>query len=147
MAKIVDYRKIPLDNLTIGKGQIRTFAGEGLSELADSIDSQGLLQPIVVCPSEKGRDKFEILAGQRRFLAHKELKRTEIPAAVLNERVGELEAKTISITENLMRRKLKNSELIDGITFLYHRYGSVKAVAEKTGFSQSKVREYVNLIG
>ena len=108
MAKIVEYRDIPLDDLVIGKGQVRTQSpGKEVEDLARSIESQGLLQPIVVCVARE-RSKWEILTGQRRFLAHKQLKRNVISAAVLDERVDEGQAKAISITENLVRRQLSS---------------------------------------
>lgn len=143
MAKITEYRDIPLDDLVIGKGQVRTVdPGRGIGDLARSIDAQGLLQPIVVCPANQP-GKWEILSGQRRFLAHKLLRRTNIAAAVIDERVEEAEAKAISITENLIRRKLSGKELIDGITYLYNIYGTARAVSETTGLSYNDVREYV----
>ena len=113
--------EIPLGDLVIGKGQARTREpNKNIDQLVASIDKVGLLQPIVVCKStEVG--KWEILTGQRRFLAHKILKRDSITAAVVDGRVDEAEAKAISITENLIRRKrLAGTELIDGITFLYN---------------------------
>lgn len=84
MAKIVEYRDVPLDDLTIGKAQARTSPSMAdVDELASSIEKLGLLQPIVVCESvEAGR--WEILTGQRRFLAHKRLGRKTIPAAILD---------------------------------------------------------------
>jgi ParB family chromosome partitioning protein len=143
MAKIIEYREIPLGDLKIGKAQVRTHEpGKDIEQLAASIEKQGLLQPIVVCESEEA-GKWEILTGQRRFLAHKMLKRDKITAAVLDERVDEAEAKAISITENLIRRALSGAELIDGITFLYNKYGSAKAVHEVTGIPYEDVRHYV----
>ena len=144
MAAIEKYMKIPLEDLVIGKGQVRVSdVGAGIEELAESIRVQGLLQPIVVCQAEDGK-RWEILTGQRRFLAHQKLERDTIYAAVLSERVEEAEAKTISITENLIRRKLTGKDLKDGILYLYKIYGSVKDVAAATGISQQKVRANVN---
>lgn len=143
MAKIIEYRDIPLDELVIGQGQVRTDSpGKGVDDLAKSIEVQGLLQPIVVCAA-RTEGKWEILTGQRRFLAHKLLKKGTISAAVLDARVDEGQAKAISITENLMRRKLSGKELKDGILYLYKIYGSVKDVVSATGLSQSQVRDYV----
>lgn len=143
MAKIKEFREIPLDDLEIGKGQARIRqVGEGIDELAESIDRIGLLEPIVVCPgSAKG--KFEILTGQRRFLAHRTLQRKTIWAAVLDEHVDEVEAKVISVTENLVRRDLNRMDLIDACTFLYNKYGSVRAVADETGLPYNEVSQYV----
>lgn len=143
MAKIVEYRDIPLDDLVIGKGQVRTSEpGKEVEDLAKSIEVQGLLQPIVVCAA-RDESKWEILTGQRRFLAHKYLKRGSISAAVLDARVDEPQAKAISITENLIRRRLSGKELKDGILFLYNLYGSVQDVVENTGLPLAKVRDYV----
>jgi len=143
MAKVLEYREIPLDDLTIGRGQVRTQnTGQEIDELAKSIETQGLLQPIVVCQArEKG--KWEILTGQRRFLAHKQLRKQKISAAVLDERVDEGQAKAISITENLIRRQLSGKELKDGINFLYNIYGTVKDVAETTGLPRNKISDYI----
>ena len=57
--------------------------------------------------------------------------------------MDEAEAKAISITENLIRRNLSGPELIDGITFLYNKYGSVKAVRDVTGLPNNDIRHYV----
>ena len=69
MAKISHYEEIPLDSLIIGQGQVRTHSvGAEIDELAASIETQGLLQPIVVCKANNP-ERWEILVGQRRFLA------------------------------------------------------------------------------
>ena len=143
MAKIIEYRDIPLDQLVIGRGQVRTESpGKGIDDLAKSIDVQGLLQPIVVCAARTA-GKWEILTGQRRFLAHRLLKRGTIPAAILDGRADESQAKAISITENLMRRKLSGKELKDGILYLYNIYESVKDVVSATGLPRAQVQDYV----
>jgi ParB family chromosome partitioning protein len=87
--------------------------------------------------------KYEILTGQRRFLAHQEIGAEEIMALVLDERVDETTAKVISVTENLVRLDLNRRDLIDACTALYKRYGSMKDVAEATGLPYHKVRDYV----
>lgn len=142
MATLKEVKEIPLDDLVIGKGQVRTKVGEGIDELAESIRVVGLLEPIVVGPADKD-GKYEILTGQRRFLAHKKLKRKTILAAVRTEKVDEYVAKGISVTENVMRLDLTRRELIDACTSLYKKYGSVKDVCEATGLPLSQVRHYV----
>lgn len=143
MAKILEYRDISLDDLTLGKSQARTEnIAKEIEDLAMSIEAQGLLQPIVVCAAREA-GKWEILTGQRRFLAHKYLKREVISAAVLGERVGEAQAKAISITENLIRRQLSGKELKDGILYLYNIYTSVGDVVKATGLPRAKVQDYV----
>lgn len=143
MASIVDFKKIPLENLTIGLGQARTkHVSQDIHELADSIAQVGLLEPIVVSPTEN-EGMFEIITGQRRFLAHQELNKETIWAAVLDEHVNEITAKVLSVTENLVRRDLHSSDLIDVCTYLYKHYGTIAAVCEETGLAHNKVSQYV----
>ena len=143
MARIREVREIPLDDLEIGLGQVRLRdVSKEVDELADSIRKVGLLEPIVVCESETP-GKFEIITGQRRFMAHQELQMENILAVVLDERVDETMAKVLSVTENLVRRDLNSADLIDVCTALYHKYGSLKVVAAETGLPYAKVSHYV----
>ena len=143
MAKIREVRELPLDDLEIGKGQVRLrHVGKEIDELADSIRVVGLLEPILVCESDTP-GKYEIITGQRRFLAHKELQKATILSAVLDERVDENTAKILSVTENLVRRNLDSKDLIDACTYLFKRYGSIQDVVEETGLPRSKVSQYV----
>ena len=102
MADLRQVQELKLDNLTLSKGQVRTKVGEGIDELAESIRVMGLLEPIVVMPSSKA-GKYEILTGQRRFLAHKRLGKQTILAFVRTDTIDEHRAKGISVTENVMR--------------------------------------------
>lgn len=143
MAQIVGYREVPLSDLEIGKSQVRTQnVGEGIDELAENIRKHGLLHPIVVCPGERP-DKYEILLGQRRFLAHQILQRDKIMCAVFDEKVEPIIAKVVSLSENMIRRGLDRRDLIDVCTGLYKYYGSIQAVIEATGLPASEVRQYV----
>jgi ParB family chromosome partitioning protein len=143
MATIKTVKEIPLKDLVIGKGQVRLRdVRKDVTELADSIRKIGLLEPIVVCPAEKP-GKYEIITGQRRFLAHQELKKDTILAAILDEKVDEMAAKVISISENLVRRDLNRRDLIDACTTLYRKYGTIKAVCEETGLPHSDISAYV----
>lgn len=142
MAMQDQVKEIPLEDLVIGKGQVRTKVGEGIDELAESIRVMGLLEPIVVTAADKD-GKYEILTGQRRFLAHKKLKKKTILAVVRTDKIDENLAKGISVTENVMRLDLSKRELIDACTALYKRYGSMKDVCDATGLPYNTVREYV----
>ena len=122
MADLNQVQELNLDDLTLSKGQVRTKVGEGIDELAESIRVLGLLEPIVVTPSSKA-GKYEILTGQRRFLAHKRLKKQTILAIVRTDKIDEHLAKGISVTENVMRLDLTRKELIDACTSLYKKYG------------------------
>ena len=143
MAKIVTDEELALDDLTIGRGQIRLRdVAAGIDDLARSIEKQGLLQPIVVCPIE-GTGTYEIILGQRRFLACKQLGWRHIRAQVLDERIDEIEAKVLSLTENMVRRDISRRDKIDVCTALYKRYGTMKDVAEETGLPLKDVSQFV----
>lgn len=146
MANIKVVKELPLKDLVIGKGQVRLSAvKKDVTELADSIRKVGLLEPIVVCPADKP-GKYEIITGQRRFLAHQELKKDTILAAILDEKVDETTAKVLSLTENLIRRDLNRKDLIDACTSLYLKYGSIKAVVDATGLPTTKVSDCVKYV-
>ena len=89
MAKIKEkreVREIALSDLTIGKGQVRVRdIGKDIDDLAENIRVMGLLEPIVVCESSTKKGQFEILAGQRRFLAHKQLKKKTIMSTGIDD--------------------------------------------------------------
>ena len=142
MENLKEVQELNLKDLTIGKGQVRTKVGEGIDELAESIRVLGLLEPIVVTPAAK-EGKYEILTGQRRFLAHKRLDKKTILAIVRTDDINEGLAKGISVTENVMRLDLTTKELIDGCTSLFKKYGSIKDVCDATGLPYRKVRLYV----
>jgi ParB family chromosome partitioning protein len=137
-----NVEEIPLDCLVLGVAQVRLRGVEAdLDELTESIRIHGLLEPIVVSPHlEPG--KFEVVSGQRRYLAHKKLGRATIPAIVMPT-VDEMTAKVLSLTENVIRRDLDSKDLVDVCTSLFRKYGTAQAVAEETGIPYSKVLKYV----
>jgi ParB family transcriptional regulator, chromosome partitioning protein len=144
MAKIVEIREIPIRDLVIGEGQVRARrVNDGIDELAESIRIHGLLEPIVVCPYSKNNDLFEVLMGQRRFLAHQNLGRETILSAVIDQPVDKETAKALSLTENLIRRDLDSRDIIDACTALYRKYGSARAVAEETGIPYANVLKHL----
>lgn len=142
MANLKEVQEVKLEDLTIGKGQVRTKVGEGIDELAESIRVLGLLEPIVVTPADKP-GKYEILTGQRRFLAHKKLGKKTILAIVRTDKIDESLAKGISVTENVMRVDLTRKELIDACTSLFKKYETIKDVCDATGLPRAKVSLYV----
>jgi ParB family chromosome partitioning protein len=109
----------------------------------DNIRIHGQLEPIITAPLP-GRDGYyEILAGQRRYLAMRKLGARDITAAIIAEKPDNDTASALSISENLMRRDLGTLDLIDACTSLYRKYGSVKAVADKFGLPYARVRKYI----
>lgn len=142
--EVLEIRKVPLKELVMGRGQVRKHhVSNDINELADSIRVVGQLQPIVVCPSLEQPNKFEILTGQRRFLACKELGQDNILAIILDRQIPEIEAQIISFTENLVRRNPDDADYIDLCNHLYKIYADVKIIAEKTGLPPNKVRGFI----
>lgn len=138
-----EIKEIPLKDLYIDKAQVRKEnIGKGIKELADNIREIGLIEPITVTPAND-EGKYEIITGQRRFLAHQELKAKTIKAVVLERQVDEVEAKVLSLSENMLREDLSRKDLTDVCTFLYKRYGSIKDVSKETGLPYYKVSKYV----
>jgi len=142
--KVLEIKRIPLDDILIGKGPIRMRnIARGISELAESIRVIGQLHPIIVCEAAAQPGKFEILTGQRRFLACKEIGKDDILAMILDRPITEEEAKVISLSESLQHQLLDLADYIDACTYLYNLYGDIKIIAEKTGLPPNKVRQYV----
>ncbi|MCW3132544.1 MAG: ParB/RepB/Spo0J family partition protein [Candidatus Methanospirare jalkutatii] len=132
--------EIPLDKIYIGKGEARTRdVGKDIEGLRESIRRQGLLQPIVVY---QVGDKYELIIGQRRYLAVKELGWDRIPAIVISP-LDIYKAKIVSAAENIHRRELPYKDMIDVCDFLYERYHNINAVAEELGISPETVRNYL----
>lgn len=136
------YEEISIDLLDIGTAQVRTDLSTGIDDLVTSIRRWGLLHPIRVARKADGR--YEILAGQRRFLACQKLGYKTIQATVVDEAgVDEYEKVGMSVTENLIRRGNSQKELIDACTKLFKRYGSIKMVAQEMGLNPTEVSKYV----
>ena len=146
MEKVIlgnDVKEVALSDLVIGFGQVRTVdVGRDIHELAESIKKIGLLEPIIICPSEE-EGKYEIVAGQRRYLAHKEIGVETIKAIVIEDKLDELDAKIISLTENWNRRDLSSKDERDACLILWRRYNNVDLIIEDTGLPASKVRKYL----
>ena len=135
------YETVPLDRLIISDSNVRRRdIIADVDELARSIQEHGLQHPIVV--QEKG-DKFEIIIGQRRYLAYRELGRDAIPAKILAKPLDEMQAKVASFSENVQRRELAPRDKADACQYLLERLGSIRAVAEHLGVSEPTVRKWV----
>jgi len=131
-------RRIPVDKIQIGEFNVRKKkVKENLDELKKSIEREGLLQPIVVFPTD---DKYELVIGQRRLLAVKELGWKEIPAIVL-EPMSLAKAKIRSVIENIHRSELSFKDLCAAAEYLYDEYGGdPEAVAEALCISVDRAK-------
>ena len=99
---------IKIDSIDLNPGQPRTdFDPVALEELAQSIKTYGLIQPITVRPIEKGR--YQLISGERRLRAAKLAGMTEIPAYVRS--VDEIQSIQMALVENIQREDLNAIEI------------------------------------
>ena len=96
-------QELPIEQVEVNEDQPRqVFSEESIAELAETIQSHGLLQPIIVRPI--GDTKYQIIAGERRYRAIKKLNWQKIPAIV--KKMDEKEAASMAVIENLQREGL-----------------------------------------
>lgn len=142
--------RLPINKVRLGEWNVRTSDKEkGIEELAESIQRYGLLQPIVVF---REGDKFNLVIGQRRLRAFRELKKTRrteygnIPAVVLERKPDEETLKVLSLSQNIQRVELNRADIADVISYLYTKQGrSAKKVASILGKSIPYVYEYLKI--
>lgn len=135
---------IPITAIKVSGEQPRkNFAGEALEELARSIESKGVLQPILVEPA--GGDEYIIVAGERRFRAAKLAKLKEIPALIRS--FSQLEKTEIALVENLQREDLTPVEEAQGYKTLID-LGKLtqEEIARRVGKNRSTVANSLRLL-
>jgi len=141
-----EVRLIPLDQLKVSAINVRKEdPNDKIEELAKSIQEFGLLQPILLL-GEYGKPPYEVIVGQRRFLAHQYLNRAEIEAVFINKRIDKYDAIVLSLAENMQRIELHHSDKLNAITKLYlHFNKDVKIVAKKLGVSKVTIYDYLQI--
>ncbi len=133
-------RMIPLTQLDPNPHQARSELGN-ISELMESIKSKGVLEPILV--RSKG-NRFEIIAGERRFVSCKNIGLKEVPCIEMD--VEENEAMEIALIENLQRKDLDLFEEADGLQSLIDLYAyNHQQVSEKIGKARSTITEILSI--
>ena len=134
---------IALDRIRPGKYQPRSRMDEAsLDELAASIKAQGVMQPILVRPVDANR--FEIIAGERRWLAARRAGLAEVPALV--REVPDQAALALALIENIQREDLNPLEEAQGIKRLIDEFGLThEAAGEAVGRSRSAVTNLLRL--
>lgn len=121
----------------------KTFDGEALAQLADSIAMHGVIQPILV--RETGSGFYEIIAGERRWRASKLAALKEIPAIIVD--ADELKVAQMSIIENIQRENLNAFDEARAYDTLMDRYGlTQEEVADKMGKSRSAIANTLRLL-
>ena len=140
-----DLKNIPIDLIQRGKYQPRTdMHEEALQELAASIRAQGVMQPIVVRPISS--DKYEIIAGERRWRASQIAGLDSIPAII--KLVGDEAAIAMSLIENIQRENLNPIEEAMALKRLQDEFElTQQEVADAVGKSRATVTNLMRLIG
>jgi ParB family chromosome partitioning protein len=133
-------RNIPIEKIVPNQMQPRRDMGD-LSELADSIRENGIIEPVLVKPKD---GNFEIIAGERRFRAAKEAGMCEIPC--IEHDVPDNEALEMSIIENIQRKDLDVLEQAHSIRSLAEIYGYThEEIAKKISRSRVTVTELIRI--
>jgi len=135
---------LPLESLVPGKYQPRTRMDEtALDELAESIKAQGLMQPVLA--RAVAGEKYEIIAGERRWRASQRAGLKEVPVLVRN--VSDDAALKMALIENIQRENLNPLEEAQGLQRLIDEFEMThQGVAESVGRSRTAVTNMLRLL-
>ncbi len=145
-----ELARLPLDVLQRGRYQPRLdMRAETLTELADSIKAQGVVQPIVVRPLDGAgsgdRTRYEIIAGERRWRAAQMAGLSEIPAVI--RRIPDEAAIAVALIENIQRENLNPLEEARALARLISEFGLThNQAAEAVGRSRAGVSNMLRLL-
>ena len=138
--------KVLISDLIRNKYQPRkTFDPENLEELTNSIKERGIIQPIIVRRSEQQKNKYEIIAGERRWLAAQNAGLHEIPVVVTE--ADDLKSLEFAIVENVQRHDLNAIEEAQGYQKLISQFSyDQEKVSKFIGKSRSHVANCLRLL-
>ena len=141
-----ETNKVLIKDIARNKFQPRTsFNKEDLDELTNSIKEQGVIQPIVVRPSSSPESKYEIIAGERRWLASQNAGLHEVPVVVLD--VNDVKSLEIAIIENVQRKDLNSIEEAKGYQKLVENFDySQEKLSKFIGKSRSYIANSLRLL-
>ena len=129
-------KTLPINQLEAGKFQPRqTFDDEAINALTQSVKEKGILQPILV---RKKNDKYEIIAGERRFRAAQKAGLTEVP--VIEKNLADNEVLEVALVENIVRQNLTALEEAAGFDKLIKDFNYTQ---EKLSSVVGKSRSYI----
>jgi len=139
-AKEKSIRYINIENVSPNPHQARSELGE-MEDLVNSIRERGVLEPILVRPKS---GSYEIIAGERRYIASRKIGLNEVPCIVM--KVNDMEAMEISLIENLQRLDLDVFEEADGLKYLAENYGyKHEQISKRLGKARSTVTEIISI--
>ena len=141
-----EVRALPVEWIVPGPWQPRrTFDTDELKELAASIKSRGLLQPVIVRPHPDKPSQFQLIAGERRWRAAQIASLHDIPAVI--SAFDDKEAAELSLIENIQRRDLSVIEEAEGYQALVDKHGySQQELADIVGKSRSHIANVGRLL-
>lgn len=124
----------------------RTFDSAALQELADSIKETGVFQPVILRQPDAAVERYELIAGERRFRASKMARQETIPAIVRN--MTDEQMMEVAVLENLQREDLTPLEEAQAYQTLMDRLSLTQAqVANHLGKSRPYIANYLRLLG
>ncbi len=142
----VTNNKISISSIIPNKYQPRkNFDKNSLEELTASIRERGIIQPIIVRASEDSNDKYELIAGERRWQAAQNAGLHEVPAVILN--VDNLKSLEFAIVENVQRKDLNPIEEAEGYQRLINEFNyDQDKVAKFIGKSRAHISNCIRLL-
>ena len=145
-SKKIDVNKVSIKDLTRNKLQPRKhFDKESLVELTNSIKERGVIQPIVVRPNKLLEGKYEIIAGERRWLASQNAGLHEVPVVILN--VDDVKSLEFAIVENIQRQDLNSIEEARGYRRLIDDFNyNQEKLSQFIGKSRSYIANSLRLL-
>ena len=142
----ININKLRISDLVSNKFQPRKiFDEENLKDLANSIKARGIIQPIIVRKSDQEKSKYEIIAGERRWLAAQKAGLHDVPVVVTE--ADDLKSLEFAIVENVQRNDLSAIEEARGYQRLINEFTyDQEKVAEFIGKSRSHIANYIRLL-
>ncbi len=139
----VELNLIKISSLNTRKDLTAGTEEAGLEDLANSIREKGLLNPIIIQKTVEG--SYELIAGQRRYLACKSLGWSTIPS-IIREKMDDTDATILSLIENVHRADMSPMDKALAYQKIFDRYKDPNKVASETGVSISTVKKYIALL-
>jgi len=141
-----NINKLSITDLVRNKFQPRkNFNKESLEELSNSIKERGVIQPIIVRKSRDHNNKYEIIAGERRWLAAQNAGLNEVPVVITE--VNDLKSLEFAIVENVQRHDLNSIEEANGYQRLIDDFAyDHEKVAKFIGKSRSHISNCLRLL-
>ena len=145
-SKKIDTNKVLIKDISKNKLQPRKyFDKESLEELTNSIRKQGVIQPIIVRPSKSSEGKYEIIAGERRWLASQNAGLHEVPVVSLD--VDDVKSLEFAIVENVQRQDLNPIEEARGYQKLVDDFSyNQEKLSQFIGKSRSYIANSLRLL-